>query len=219
MNPKEYRQPRCPHGWVDVTQCEPCKTAAERDALQNEIDHLRSALAQQVEPYQDSTPELSVGDSSFESWYSTYPRQGVSKQVARDAYAAGMGDPLVTALAQGCVTVPQTEQGIKEFIGGNFCRVEHRASDTVYTLTTHDLLSAFREWVPYPAQIKQDISPPQAQQPIIQTQIVKDISPMTPEEIRIARRNKYDPEDEPDAWSFEEGVRAAERFHGIGAKK
>lgn len=56
MNPKEYRQPRCPHGWVDVTQCEPCKTAAERDALQNEIDHLRSALAQQGEP-DDYKPE------------------------------------------------------------------------------------------------------------------------------------------------------------------
>lgn len=43
MDPKEYRQPRCQHGWVDVTQCEPCRTAAERDALRNEVDHLRVA--------------------------------------------------------------------------------------------------------------------------------------------------------------------------------
>lgn len=42
---------------------------------------------------------LSVGDSHFEEWYQSYERQGISKQVARDAYAAGMGDPLV-AIAQ-----------------------------------------------------------------------------------------------------------------------
>ena len=50
----------------------------------------------QAEQPADSTPKLHVGDSSFEEWYQTYPRQGISKQVARDAYAAGMGDPLVT---------------------------------------------------------------------------------------------------------------------------
>ena len=43
MVPKDYRQPRCPHGWVDATQCEPCKTAAERDVLRNEIDRLQIA--------------------------------------------------------------------------------------------------------------------------------------------------------------------------------
>ena len=52
--------------------------------------------ANAVQPYTDSTPELTVGESSFESWYANYERQGISKQVARDAYAAGMGDPLVT---------------------------------------------------------------------------------------------------------------------------
>lgn len=50
------------------------------------------------QPYTDSTPQLHVGDSSFESWYSTYdPARKGDKQRARDAYAAGMGDPLVTA--------------------------------------------------------------------------------------------------------------------------
>lgn len=48
--------------------------------------------------YKDSTPEMHVGDSAFESWYSTYnPAHKGDKQRARDAYAAGMGDPLVMA--------------------------------------------------------------------------------------------------------------------------
>ena len=48
--------------------------------------------------YKDSTPGLHVGDSAFESWYSAYnPAHKADKQRARDAYAAGMGDPLVTA--------------------------------------------------------------------------------------------------------------------------
>ena len=29
----DYRQARCPHGWVNVTQCQSCAIAAERDAL------------------------------------------------------------------------------------------------------------------------------------------------------------------------------------------
>ena len=49
MHTKEYRQPRCPHGWVDVTQCESCKAAAERDALQKEVDRLRGAICQTLD--------------------------------------------------------------------------------------------------------------------------------------------------------------------------
>lgn len=56
-------------------------------------------------PYKDSTPELRVGDSSFEGWYSTHPSSRMSgrhtKQDMRDAYAAGMGDPLVMARPDG----------------------------------------------------------------------------------------------------------------------
>lgn len=53
------------------------------------------------EPYDDSTPHLSVGDSSFESWFSSYcPANKGDKQRARDAYAAGTGDPLVVAATQ-----------------------------------------------------------------------------------------------------------------------
>lgn len=47
-------------------------------------------------PYMDSTPDLHVGDSAFESWFESYVAQDKGdKQRARDAYAAGMGDPLV----------------------------------------------------------------------------------------------------------------------------
>lgn len=50
--------------------------------------------------YTDSTPLLNVGDSAFESWYGQYPLMPVEygvKQKMRDAYAAGMGDPLVAS--------------------------------------------------------------------------------------------------------------------------
>ena len=45
MHTKEYRQPRCPHGWVDAAQCESCKTAVERDAPQKEVDRLRGVTS------------------------------------------------------------------------------------------------------------------------------------------------------------------------------
>ena len=81
-------------------------TYADKDC---KITFAITAIKQAQAPYVDSTPELSVGESSFESWYSTYERQGVSKQVARDAYAAGMGDPLVQAQqAQGPIKKPST---------------------------------------------------------------------------------------------------------------
>jgi len=48
--------------------------------------------------YVDSTPKLHVGDSAFEDWFQRQPfaTQPGIKQIARDAYAAGMGDSLVT---------------------------------------------------------------------------------------------------------------------------
>ena len=48
--------------------------------------------------YADSTPKLHVGNSAFEDWFQAQPfatQIGV-KQMCRDSYAAGMGDPLVT---------------------------------------------------------------------------------------------------------------------------
>lgn len=58
---------------------------------------------QQAEPvYKDSTPHLHVGDSAFESWFQAQPfaTQTGIKQISRDSYAAGMGDPLVVAAPQ-----------------------------------------------------------------------------------------------------------------------
>ena len=53
--------------------------------------------AQAAPAFIDSTPELHVGGSAFESWYSDYllnaPVHQPMKQYARDAYAAGMGEP------------------------------------------------------------------------------------------------------------------------------
>lgn len=49
--------------------------------------------------YKDSTPKLNVGDSAFEDWFQhqEFATQGDRiKQICRDSYAAGMGDPLVT---------------------------------------------------------------------------------------------------------------------------
>jgi hypothetical protein len=46
--------------------------------------------------YHDARPDLHVGDSAFESWFQDYNPAGKGdKQKARDAYAAGMGDPLL----------------------------------------------------------------------------------------------------------------------------
>ena len=51
--------------------------------------------------YRDSTPLLHVGDSAFEDWFQAQPfaTQTGIKQMCRDSYAAGMGDPLVTYAA------------------------------------------------------------------------------------------------------------------------
>jgi hypothetical protein len=59
-------------------------------------------------PYLDSTPKLHVGSSSFEDWFQAHEKACTGdKQLARDAYAAGMGDPLVT------YATPSTEALLK----------------------------------------------------------------------------------------------------------
>lgn len=74
--------------------------------------------AQAAPAYKDSTPELHIGDSAFESWYSTYsPVHKSDKQRARDAYAAGMGDPLVTAAPkQEAQSALFDKQGFHEWV-------------------------------------------------------------------------------------------------------
>lgn len=61
-------------------------------------DERAAQIGMRDRKYVDSTPHLHVGNSAFEDWYQQYPKACVGdKQLARDAYAAGMGDPLVMA--------------------------------------------------------------------------------------------------------------------------
>ncbi|TEA79800.1 hypothetical protein [Allopusillimonas ginsengisoli] len=70
----------------------------------------RYGSATQLAAYKDSTPGLRVGDSSFEAWFSGYnPAGNGDKQRARDAYAAGMGDPLVTYAQPAASAEPSGE--------------------------------------------------------------------------------------------------------------
>jgi hypothetical protein len=60
--------------------------------------------------YSNSTPRLHIGDSAFEDWYQNYlPNSVGHKQIARDAYAAGMGDPLVTAAPGAAIAAREQE--------------------------------------------------------------------------------------------------------------
>jgi hypothetical protein len=85
---------------------QPQSSVAEEAANHQQGMAVNSDLkqAQQAQPvswntnYTDSTPKLSVSDSAFEDWFQAQPfatQTGV-KQMCRDSYAAGMGDPLVT---------------------------------------------------------------------------------------------------------------------------
>lgn len=61
MEPDEYRQQRCPHGWVDATQCEPCRTTIECDALRAENALLRDALRRYIRLYRVDDQAWDVG--------------------------------------------------------------------------------------------------------------------------------------------------------------
>lgn len=50
METMDYHQKRCPHGWVDVTQCEPCATAAEREAFRKDAMRYRWLAARHDKP-------------------------------------------------------------------------------------------------------------------------------------------------------------------------
>ena len=81
--------------------------------------------------YTDSTSQLHVGGSSFESWYAGYAKKltGNPKQTARDAYAAGMGDPLVMAR--------EAAQQQAEPVGDEAFTHRMNIARTVYALRTH----------------------------------------------------------------------------------
>lgn len=74
-------------------------------------------------PYVDRTPELSVGDSAFEDWFQAHQKACTGdKQLARDAYAAGMGDPVAydvvyqKGLAEGIRMYAHWKSGV-QYVG------------------------------------------------------------------------------------------------------
>lgn len=93
---------RCSRCGVDRTK-EPCPGPLHQCPVTAEAQGAASGIAKPGGfgmAYADSTPLLFVGDSAFEDWYQQHPKACTGdKQLARDAYAAGMGDPLVTYAA------------------------------------------------------------------------------------------------------------------------
>ena len=90
-----------PDGTVQAKEDGPAYSHMSDDYLvvqaEDDDDALQAGMRQAL--YADSTPHLHIGDSAFEDWFQQQPfacQPGI-KQIARDAYAAGMGDPLVVA--------------------------------------------------------------------------------------------------------------------------
>lgn len=77
----------------------PCSARDAIAIIQSEMGRARKPVTVSWDlQYIDSTPRLSVMNSAFEDWFQQQPfatQVGV-KQMCRDSYAAGMGDPLVT---------------------------------------------------------------------------------------------------------------------------
>ena len=117
------------------------------------------APAQPAPTYKDSTPELHVGDSAFESWYSTYnPAHKSDKQRARDAYAAGMGDPLV--MAAPATVAGQCEDAI-ELLGKykELCE-EIKRGDSYHLGRIDSAISVLAQTAPQPSPAPQADSRP-----------------------------------------------------------
>ena len=131
----------------------------------------------------DCTPQLHVGESRFESWYAQeYDKGwGTQKQLARDAYAAGMGDTSAQADARDAVKsgeVLVTVSGLtgcgKSAIAGEIeilCRalglqVQWHDSDSEKNMTHADWTTAVEQYKPrvrivernVPIQVKEVVS-------------------------------------------------------------
>lgn len=81
-----------------------------------------------------------------------------------------------------------------------YARDDHQPDDNdTYTLSAHDLLEAIDWWTDFDTQPKRE--------------------PLTDAQINGHRLAlPYNGEDLPDPWDFKQGVRAAERAHGIGGE-
>lgn len=74
---------------------------------------LRALLDLQNGPPQSNTIRH-VGDSKFESWFSTYDPSGKGdKQRARDAYAAGLGDQPAPDVAELCSILKEADRELQ----------------------------------------------------------------------------------------------------------
>ncbi len=109
--------PECHYGPLRDADAEWGKQLSVYATLPKAAD-TQQTPAQAAPAYKDSTSELHIGDSAFESWYNSYiPAHKSDKQRARDAYAAGIGDPLVTAAPQqepSCTSVQLAEMVLSD---------------------------------------------------------------------------------------------------------
>jgi hypothetical protein len=111
------------------------------------IRHYLDGAAKPVEvcwnlKYKDSTPTLNVGHSAFEDWFQQQPfatQVGV-KQLCRDSYAAGMGDPLVT-YAQPAKPVELSDDEIT-VIGNNYSDTDAAMTWDVWPVFARAILTA-----------------------------------------------------------------------------
>lgn len=94
-------------------------TQGDRDAAKEAVRMLAQLGDAIVAQAAQGTEIRHVGGSRFESWYSDYNVHGaIPKQIARDAYAAGMGDQTVATIGEAggvvaTVHVPLVKGGLE----------------------------------------------------------------------------------------------------------
>ena len=179
------------------------------------LGECEAALAEaeaQPAKYADSTPHLNVGNSAFEHWFQAqqFATQTGIKQISRDSYAAGMGDPLVCAKAEA-PTVAQPVAWLYWHPRDDTYDGPDTARKIAVSRFTDDTRRAMSldGWLFEPLY---RAAPPQP-------------AAMTDEQIAaLVLATVYDGDGSTphrDAWATEIGIpfaRAIERAHGIGGK-
>jgi hypothetical protein len=91
------------HVTIPLTQWEALSDAIyPESASQQPAAPDLSGIGMRDGKYVDCCPQLNVGGSAFEDWYQAHPKACTGdKQLARDAYVAGMGDPSAAAFYRG----------------------------------------------------------------------------------------------------------------------
>jgi hypothetical protein len=161
-------------------------------AVRSAIAALRAALAHPAPAYVDSTPHLNVGNSAFESWFQGQPfaiEPGI-KQMCRDSYAAGMGDPLVVAAAPA-----EPAEPVAPVLGIAGCNCRWRRDEQIEWCELHLAhRDAIHEWAARAKAAEKKLAaaqPPQPLQPPAAALLVRDIAPdlgVTPLQVCAALR-------------------------------